>query len=95
MNLVITETQLSSDHQSDSASKGLMLSVAQLPAAAYRDGVPPRVKVEAARPAVPPDNSFFQILRRKTVSRRIFENVIAPIGIDDFFSYYWAPGFAM
>src|SRR6202007_2191683 len=27
------------------------------------------------------------------VSRRIFENVIAPIGIDDFFSYFWGTGF--
>jgi hypothetical protein len=69
-----------------------MLSVAHLPAAAYRDSVPSRVKVEPARAANPatilPSGSS-----ERNISRKIFENVIAPISVDDFFSSYWGTNF--
>src|SRR6266446_3317795 len=97
MNLVLTETQLSSgnDNGTGSASTGLMLSVAQLPAAAYRDSPPPRVKVEADRSANSANPATFAPSRSSeaNVSAKIVENVIAPLRMDEFFSNYWGTNF--
>jgi Cupin superfamily protein len=92
MNLVLMETQSGSDNDNGMAATGLMLSVSQLSAAAYRDSAAPRIKVDAAPPAKP---APIPSLRSSEgdVSRKIFENVIAPIGIHDFFSYFWGSSF--
>ena len=93
MNLVLTETESSSDNDNGSgASTGLMLSVAQLPAAAFRDSLPTKVKVEAAKPAnlatIPPSRSS-----EANISAKILESVIAPLSLEDFFSYYWGTNY--
>jgi len=96
MNLVITETQLSSDNDNGTgtASTGLMLSVGHLPAAAYRDSLPPKVKVEAARPANPATITPSRA-SEANISTKIFENVIAPLRVDDFFSYHWGTNYCL
>src|SRR5437899_6677411 len=97
MNLVLTETQLSSgkSNGADTACTGLMLSVAQLPAAAYRDSPPPRVKVETARLAKSANPATIAPSRSSEtgISAKIVENVIAPLRMDDFFSSYWGTNF--
>jgi hypothetical protein len=92
MNLVLMETQSSSDNDNGMASTRLMLSVSQLAAAAYRDSAAPRIKVDLTPPAKPATVPSFRS-SEEVVSRKIFENVIAPISIDDFFSYFWGTGF--